>query len=110
MPRLLPLGSMQGRRRMIRTTGRQALHGASAGLLATLACLLAGACEVGPNFQRPAAPDVSDYAPHPVSGAVSSPTAVGGDAQRFVSGADIPADWWTLFHSKPLNDLIEQSL
>jgi NodT family efflux transporter outer membrane factor (OMF) lipoprotein len=95
---------------MIRTTGRQALHGASAGLLATLACLLAGACEVGPNFQRPAAPDVSDYTPHPVSGAVSSPTAVGGDAQRFVSGADIPADWWTLFHSKPLNDLIEQSL
>ena len=25
-------------------------------------------------------------------------------------GGDIAGDWWTLFHSKPLNDLIEQSL
>jgi NodT family efflux transporter outer membrane factor (OMF) lipoprotein len=27
-----------------------------------------------------------------------------------VSGSDIPGEWWTLFHSKPLNDLIELSL
>ena len=38
-------------------------------------------------------------------------TAVpGGEAQHFAKGADIAADWWTLFHSKPLNDLIEQAL
>jgi NodT family efflux transporter outer membrane factor (OMF) lipoprotein len=30
--------------------------------------------------------------------------------QHFVSGIDIPGEWWTLFHSKPLNDLIERSL
>ncbi len=34
----------------------------------------------------------------------------GGEAQRFAKGADIAGDWWTLFHSKPLNELIEQSL
>ena len=34
----------------------------------------------------------------------------GGEAQQFVEGRDIPAEWWTLFHSKPLNDLIERSL
>ena len=28
----------------------------------------------------------------------------------FVAGHDIPGEWWTLFHSKPLNDLIERSL
>jgi NodT family efflux transporter outer membrane factor (OMF) lipoprotein len=95
---------------MIRTTARQASHGAAAGLLATLACLLVGACEVGPNFSRPAAPDVSDYVSHPVSETASSPTVAGGEPQTFVRGGDIPADWWTLFHSKPLNDLIEQSL
>jgi outer membrane protein TolC len=27
-----------------------------------------------------------------------------------VSGSDIPGAWWNLFHSKPLNDLIELSL
>ena len=34
----------------------------------------------------------------------------GGEAQQFVEGRDIPAEWWTLFHSKPLNDLVERSL
>jgi NodT family efflux transporter outer membrane factor (OMF) lipoprotein len=27
-----------------------------------------------------------------------------------VNGRDIPGEWWALFHSKPLNDLIERSL
>ena len=34
----------------------------------------------------------------------------GGNAQHLISGADIPADWWTLFHSRALNELIEQAL
>ena len=34
----------------------------------------------------------------------------GGEAQRFVTGQDIAGDWWTLFHSTALNDLIERSL
>jgi NodT family efflux transporter outer membrane factor (OMF) lipoprotein len=32
------------------------------------------------------------------------------EAQSFAAGRDIPGDWWTLFHSKPLDDLIERSL
>jgi NodT family efflux transporter outer membrane factor (OMF) lipoprotein len=70
---------------------------------------LAG-CVVGPNFQKPAAPDASAYTDHPLTTTVASPDVTGGEAQRFASGKDIPGDWWTLFHSKPLNDLIEQSL
>jgi NodT family efflux transporter outer membrane factor (OMF) lipoprotein len=35
---------------------------------------------------------------------------VGGEAQHFLEGRDIAGEWWTLFHSKPLNDLIERSL
>ena len=34
----------------------------------------------------------------------------GGGPQHLVSGGDIPGDWWRLFHSQPLNDLIELSL
>ena len=40
----------------------------------------------------------------------ATPGVAGGEAQHFVSGADIPADWWTLFHSRALNALIEQAL
>ena len=80
------------------------------GFLPALACLLAAGCAVGPDFKRPAAPDVSGYTPAPLSPTVSTPDVVGGEAQRFTSGADIAADWWTLFHSQPINDLIDQAL
>jgi NodT family efflux transporter outer membrane factor (OMF) lipoprotein len=78
--------------------------------LSLLAPLLASACVVGPNFTPPKAPAVSSYAAKPVQPTAATPGVPGGQAQRFVSGGDIPADWWALFHSKPLNDLIEQAL
>jgi outer membrane protein TolC len=34
----------------------------------------------------------------------------GGDAQTFEQGADIPGDWWTLFHSPALSALVAQAL
>jgi NodT family efflux transporter outer membrane factor (OMF) lipoprotein len=76
---------------------------------AALAVLLGG-CAVGPNFKRPAAPAVSDYTASPLATTVASTNVAGGDAQRFAKGADIAGDWWILFHSQPLNELIEQSL
>jgi NodT family efflux transporter outer membrane factor (OMF) lipoprotein len=79
-------------------------------ILAVLICSLISGCAVGPDFKKPAAPDVSGYTAAPLSTTVASPNVAGGEAQRFTQGSDIPADWWTLFHSQPLNDLIEQSL
>ncbi len=75
-----------------------------------LASLLIAGCAVGPDFKKPAAPGVSDYAAHPPATTTSTANVAGGEAQRFARGADIPADWWTLFHSSALNALIEQSL
>jgi NodT family efflux transporter outer membrane factor (OMF) lipoprotein len=72
--------------------------------------ILAVGCAVGPNFKKPAPPAVSDYTDHPLSTTASSAAVPGGEAQRFVAGSDIAGDWWTLFHSGPLNELIEQSL
>ena len=80
------------------------------GLVAIAACLGITGCAVGPNFKKPAAPDVPGYAPAPPSTTSSSANVTGGEAQQFVPGSDIPGEWWTLFHSKPLNDLIERSL
>ena len=33
-----------------------------------------------------------------------------GESQKFISGEDISGEWWTVFHSQPLDDLIEQAL
>ena len=78
--------------------------------IAALGLLLIASCAVGPNFKRPAVPDVSDYTAPPLSTTVASTNVPAGEAQRFAPGGDISADWWTLFHSAPLNELIEQSL
>jgi NodT family efflux transporter outer membrane factor (OMF) lipoprotein len=79
-------------------------------LTAILALLLTAACTVGPNFKRPAAPKVPGYEPTAPSTTSSTANLNGGEAQQFVQASDIPGEWWTLFHSKPLNELIERSL
>jgi NodT family efflux transporter outer membrane factor (OMF) lipoprotein len=82
----------------------------SSRIIAISALLLSVGCAVGPNFKRPAAPQVPGYTPTPPSTTSSTPNVSGGEAQQFIDGHDIPGEWWTLFHSKPLNDLIERSL
>ena len=81
-----------------------------AGLALAVACLFAG-CAVGPDYKQPAAPLGSGYAHDALSSqaTVSAPTP-GGNAQNFVTGLDIPGQWWTLYHSKELNQLIAQAL
>jgi NodT family efflux transporter outer membrane factor (OMF) lipoprotein len=78
--------------------------------IATSALLLTAGCTVGPNFKKPAPPDVGGYTPTPISTTSSTANVGGGEAQHFLQGRDISGEWWTLFHSKPLNDLIERSL
>jgi NodT family efflux transporter outer membrane factor (OMF) lipoprotein len=74
-------------------------------VLATLA-----ACAVGPNFKRPAPPTASDYGKAPSTGTTAAAAGTGGAAQHFASGMDIPGEWWTLFRSQPLTDLVQQAL
>lgn len=67
-------------------------------------------CTVGPDFHHPMAPQGAGY----ISTGVPSPTAsaavAAGNAQYFIQGEDIPGQWWTLFHSAPLNALINEAL
>jgi NodT family efflux transporter outer membrane factor (OMF) lipoprotein len=79
-------------------------------LVVTTVLLCAAGCVVGPNFEKPAPPPVSGYTPERSVATSSAPTVEGGNAQTLVEGRDIPGDWWTLFHSTPLDDLIERSL
>ena len=74
------------------------------------AVLLLAGCAVGPDFRRPSAPSVERYTPQSLPLQTASVELKGGEAQRFVQGMDIPGQWWTLFRSKPLDDLIEQAL
>jgi len=71
--------------------------------------LLAG-CAVGPDFAVPSAPDATSYTPEPLGQATASAATAAGAAQRFDRGRDLPGEWWTLFHSRELNALVEKAL
>ena len=78
-------------------------------VLGLTALMLAG-CMVGPNFQRPDAPRTDRYTETPLPQETTSTTATGGAAQRFVAGGDLPAQWWSLYRSEPLDRLIRDAL
>jgi NodT family efflux transporter outer membrane factor (OMF) lipoprotein len=71
---------------------------------------LLSACAVGPNFKRPAVPAAPGYGAAPSQGETTSTDAAGGKAQRFVAGMDISGQWWALFQSQQLDELVEQAL
>lgn len=76
-------------------------------ILMTLA--LSG-CKVGPNYSQPKVPCPCEYTEEPQPEKTVSTQARSGQAQHFLSGCDIPGEWWKLFHSEELNCLIEQGL
>ena len=69
----------------------------------TLALLTIG-CTVGPDYEPPAAPNVKSYTAEPLADDQLGPD------QRFVQDMDIPGQWWTLFQSPKLNQMVEQAL
>lgn len=79
------------------------------GALAGVWLLALPGCAVGPDFHKPAPPAVSGYTQKPPAD-TDHAAAPGGAAQHFDTRKDISADWWTVFHSKPLNDLVEEAL
>ena len=78
--------------------------------IATLVSMALTGCMVGPDFHPPASPRTNTYTGSPLPSKTVSTKAAGdgGKAQHFylVSGQDIPAAWWSLYHSDILNALI----
>ncbi len=77
--------------------------------MAALVVCLAG-CAAGPDFTRPAAPQVTQYARTPLVATVATPRVSGGTAQHVVKGAAISAHWWRAFRSPALDALEKQAL
>lgn len=80
-------------------------------VLTALSINLTG-CMVGPDFHTPTAPQTKTYTEKPLpTKTVNTPAAgVAGKAQSFVTSQDIPAQWWYLFHSPALNELVTVGL
>ncbi len=64
----------------------------------------AAACAVGPNYQAP------KLAPRAAYGFDPSAAATDTASPTFVSGMDVPATWWRIFHCEALDGLIARAL
>jgi NodT family efflux transporter outer membrane factor (OMF) lipoprotein len=73
---------------------------------AILLLLLTG-CAAGPNFERPAAPEVTGYIHERIPAAT---VAAETERQTFHAGGTIAADWWLLFHSTELDAVVKQAI
>jgi NodT family efflux transporter outer membrane factor (OMF) lipoprotein len=65
---------------------------------------------VGPNFHRPVPPQVDRYIAAPLPAETASAQGPGGAAQRFLSESEVVRNWWTLFGSEQLNQLVTEAL
>lgn len=74
-------------------------------LLCVVTAGLSG-CAVGPDFTPAPAPPVASY----TAAEDVSTGAYAVDTQLVVSAADIPAQWWTLFHSQTLDQWVRTAM
>jgi NodT family efflux transporter outer membrane factor (OMF) lipoprotein len=77
--------------------------------VAALTATLAG-CAVGPDFRTPSPPEATRYTETPLPAETVGAPVTGGTPQRFVSGAKVADEWWTLYQSEPLNALIRAGI
>jgi len=73
--------------------------------LPAVLAVLAG-CSVGPNFTRPEPPEATRYTSNPL--AIGASTS--GGTQHLVLGQQIEGDWWSLFGSEAIEDIVQQAL
>src|ERR1700691_2562233 len=71
------------------------------------ASALAG-CAVGPNFHQPKPPDTKGYL-HPSSDAAPV-QAQAQDVQNVSQGAELAGEWWQLFHSPQLDEVVRTAI
>lgn len=68
-------------------------------------------CAAGPDFVQPESPKLSRITEQTLPDQLKEvPNVVGGTPQKFVEGLDVPTDWWALFKSVPLNQIVETAL
>lgn len=72
-----------------------------------LAATTLTACAVGPDFVRPTVAGGDRYTPEE---ALADTVPAEGRSQRFTAGARVPGDWWTLFESPSLDQVIRAAL
>jgi len=71
--------------------------------------LMLNGCAVGPDFKSPPLPVVRGYTSQ-LPSITASASTMAGQAQHFINGQTVSAQWWQVFHSQALNEIVELAL
>lgn len=97
---------------LVEGTNRRAILSAS--MLSVSIVLLFGGCAVGPDFKTPDSLVSDSYLYSDTSfgeqAKTQSSEGTAGASQKLVLAQDIPAQWWEIFRSKELDELIRLAL
>jgi NodT family efflux transporter outer membrane factor (OMF) lipoprotein len=74
---------------------------------ATIAAALMG-CSLGPDFTRPEPPQANRYTPQPLK--IETADAGSDSAQHLVLGERLTRDWWHLFQSDAIDNVVKRAL
>jgi NodT family efflux transporter outer membrane factor (OMF) lipoprotein len=104
------MGSVEVMQRLGTDRAKTAHNHALASTALILSGLLTG-CVVGPDFKRPAVPDIPAYTamPLPAPSAPAPTITTLEEPQHFDIGASVSTQWWRVLGSSRLNALIEQA-
>jgi NodT family efflux transporter outer membrane factor (OMF) lipoprotein len=72
-----------------------------------LVALLLASCKVGPNFAPPTPPPATRYTHDPLR---AEDPENAGTLQHLALGQEVQADWWTLFRSATIDQVVKQAL
>ena len=75
-----------------------------------LLALTVSGCVLGPDYKAPEPPTSDRYGAKATPAQTVATPVPGGEAQRFLTGRDVPDRWWTLFGSEKLNALVNEAL
>ena len=79
-------------------------------IIAVIVPIALSACTLGPDFKKPDSPATQSYILGKTSRQISTVSSPSGAAQTIALGKDIQGQWWTLFRSPALTQLIAKAM
>ncbi|NVN92767.1 MAG: efflux transporter outer membrane subunit [Desulfuromonadales bacterium] len=93
----------------MKKTGSHTRYSQLLALAAMFGAVVSG-CTVGPDFRTPAEPVAGSYTVTPLPRDATVSVGDGAGGQHLVTGQELSAQWWRLFHNSDLDRLIRQAV
>jgi len=85
-------------------------RGGTSHLAVVMLVLALSGCAAGPNFKAPPPPTTTGYVPRSEAAASDDDAGPAAPKQTLALGEKVAADWWTLFRSPDLDQVVQEAI